>query len=222
MFFSRIRLTLFICTLCICANAQTFKPVIMDIHTAYDTNGPIGECLFPLNDTLVSIIECDKDKKSIKEDISSYFTLLQAESGKEIEISNYKSTESVIIADIQLFNGKTMIELPWVGFVEKHYSELKFHLHIDFKDNKYRVMCTNFNTERITIHGDGKSDGPSNRLHWQRVNSLTKERDKARKTSKKEEITSRIKQEEDIYKQEYASFKNFLNKLEHHSDEPDF
>lgn len=77
-------------------------------------------------------------------------------------------------------------------------------------------------TDRRTIRGEGKSNGPENRLHWQRVNSLVKERDEIlvgtvklskRKQEEIDTLNEQIRLEEETYKLEYKTFCDMLDAL---------
>ena len=53
------------------------------------------------------------------------------------------------------------------------------------------------------IRGEAKSEGPSNLIHWQRLNSLKKERAETKKKSEIEEYDHQIAFEEASYQAEY-------------------
>ncbi len=61
------------------------------INRAYDTNGPVGECLFPENENgdleMSGVVECDgKDAATILAGIESYIRML------DITARNYVKT----------------------------------------------------------------------------------------------------------------------------------
>lgn len=209
------------------SSAAVFSQVfeINSNYNAYDTNGPVGECLFPCNEdgkiVFQEIIECETTKERIAEKFKDWANEINHSNSDRFKINNSYFSENVFSYDGQLYIGNTTVEIPWVGKVNKHYSEVKFHCKVDIRDNKFRITMTDFFTERITIRGEAKSNGESNVIHWQRINSLIKERDDARK-SKKDEYNQRIEEEEKIYKLEYEAVCNVMDKMKNCLNEEDF
>ena len=80
------------------------------------------------------------------------------------------------------------------------------------REGKYRYTLTHFITDRWRIPGEGKDNGQSNIIHWQRVNSLTMEQAAAR-GKKKDEYTSMINKEKASYKAEYNAVMAFIEGL---------
>ena len=83
---------------------------------------------------------------------------------------------------------------------------------IDIRPGKYRYTLTNFMTDRWRITGEGKDNGPSNMIHWQRVNSLKKLLNKAI-SKKNSPYNQMIEAEEASYKAEYEAVMNFIDGL---------
>lgn len=64
------------------------------------------------------------------------------------------------------------------------------------------------------IRGAGEGKGPSNQIHWQRVNSLTKERDKSSPKSKRyQEKDHAITMEWTAYEMESEMINIMVNSL---------
>ena len=80
---------------------------------------------------------------------------------------------------------------------------------IEIRKEKYRYTLNNFFTQHRRIPGDGKSDGPSNMIHWQRVNSLTKEMPAKGKMREKQQ--QMIEDEKVTYQAEYNAVQDILN-----------
>ena len=95
-----------------------------------------------------------------------------------------------------------------IGDFARYASEIKFCCRVEIKDGKCRCIFNNFMTDRRTIPGEGKSNGPENRLHWQRVNSIPK-----RKQAEVDAYNEQIRLEEETYQLEYNVFANMINDL---------
>lgn len=199
--------------------------------TAFDTNGPMGKCLFPIN---------EKGEDEIKEVI-----LFQGKTADEIseQVKKWayeiKDTYNLKIddkdrymgVDLVAFRGSVKLGLSvlsidyafaHIGDFARYASEIKFCCRVEIKDGKCRCIFNNFMTDRRTIPGEGKSNGPENRLHWQRVNSLVKERDELiggkvvipkRKQAEVDAYNEQIRLEEETYQLEYNVFANMINDL---------
>ena len=175
---------------------------------AFDTNGPVGECLFPQNDNgeivYTGVVECDLSADSIfgltKEFIYDISKRYKADCKVELEGITKMAYK------VKLPIGKSYISVGiWstdnIGTWERAYSEISFDLVIDIRRGKYRYTLNNFFTQRRRIPGEGKNDGPSNLIHWQRMNSLTKET--PQKGTKRDEYLKMIENEKIIYQAEY-------------------
>lgn len=114
-------------------------------------------------------------------------------------------------------------------------SHVKFKCIIETRQGKYKYTLFEFETNRNTIQGEAKNDGQPNVLHWQRVNSLIKEREKfvssnnVNRRSNKEilfDFNSQIAYEACLYQAEYDATMMFvdglkkLNAIEDFIDKP--
>ena len=117
-----------------------------------------------------------------------------------------------VACDVELPVGTKYIDASWAGIIAKAASTVNFNLVIDIRPGKYRYTLTNFVTDRWRIPGEGKDKGQSNMIHWQRVNSLQKELEKARKKDK-EELVTMIEKEKASYEGEYKAVMDFIEGL---------
>jgi len=186
-------------------------------HVPFDTNGPIGKCLFPQNDygdiifrdVIQSDFSADRISDLAIEFINSIPKIYRADISDKLEGSTKVGCE------VELKIGKRNISIGIfgddnIGTWEKPASTVKFNLMIEIRNNKYRYTLHSFTTDRYRIPGEGKDKGPSNMIHWQRVNSLQKEMDDARR-SKKPEFQAMIDYENELYQEEYNAVKQFLS-----------
>lgn len=150
-------------------------------HIAYDANGPIGDCLFPMDDegkiTLQEIVKTEISKDSTTLFVTEFLKNKDNEDGVSVSTPVSSSVNSNITCDVEMNVGKELFEVPYAGMMERHVSQISFKVLVEVKEGRFRYTLTDFYTNRRTIHGAAKSEGPSNLIHWQRVNSLTKERD---------------------------------------------
>lgn len=154
------------------------------MHTAFDTNGPMGECLFPMNDNgdieISEIITLENANANnlniaIKRYIESYIF------NNKIKKKQEALVENNIDYWLEFPVGEQEIGLeiwgsPVFAFT-RDASKVTFRINVQIREGKYKYKLYDFWTQRRTIHGEGKNNGPSNMIHWQRVNSLSKERD---------------------------------------------
>jgi hypothetical protein len=110
-------------------------------------------------------------------------------------------------------------------------SHVKFKCVVEARTGKYKYSLIGFETNRNTIRGEAKNDGQPNVIHWQRVNSLTKERDAYASThdsSKREvkeklfDFNSQIAYEACLYQAEYDATTRFEDGLKNLNFEDDF
>lgn len=190
------------------ANAQNL------MNYAFDTNGPVGECLFP--DEYRTVVKTNLSADTImglaKEFLYSISKKYNASTSDEME------GITKLACDIELKVGKKYISVGVmgsnnnIGTWEKAASTISFNLMIEIRDKKYRYTLSNFVTDRYRIPGDGKDQGPSNLIHWQRVNSLTKEMPK--RGSKRIEYENMLNLEKALYQAEYNAVQDVINGLE--------
>lgn len=193
-------------------------PLITDAqfisHTAFDTNGPIGECLFEQNENgeiiYTGIVETPFSADTVMGLAREYLYTLEKK--YNARISDRFEGVTKVACDVELPVGTKYIDASWAGIIAKAAATVNFNLVIDIRPGKYRYTLTNFVTDRWRIPGEGKDKGQSNMIHWQRVNSLQKELEKARKKDK-EEIARMIEQENVSYQGEYRAVMDFIDGL---------
>ena len=104
----------------------------------------------------------------------------------------------------------------------KDASEISFTCMIEVVDGKFKYTLNDFITKRNTLKGEAKNDGLPNLVHWQRVNSLKKERvtylskHNSGKRSTREglyDYDSQIEFEENLYVAEHKIVLEFINGL---------
>jgi hypothetical protein len=184
------------------------------MHVAFDTNGPMGECLFPQDElgniVFTGIVETDFSADTImglaKEFLYSISKKYKAKTSNELE------GITKIACDIELNVAKGYLSVGNIGRWEKSASTIKFCMMLDIRNKKYRYTLNNFTTDRYRIPGEGKDQGPSNMIHWQRVNSLTKEMNKARK-KEQEHFQELIDYENSLYQAEYNAVQDVIRGL---------
>lgn len=183
------------------------------MNYAFDTNGPVGECLFP--DEYRKVVNTNLSADTImglaKEFLYSISKKYKGNTSNELE------GITKLACDIELKIGKKYITVGvWnpgdVGTWEKAASTITFSLMLEIRDKKYRYTLSNFVTDRYRIPGEGKDQGPSNMIHWQRVNSLTKEMPK--RGSKRTEYENMINFEKALYQGEYNAVQDVIKGLE--------
>lgn len=190
------------------------------MNVAFDTNGPMGKCLFPQDESgdivFSGIVETNLSADTImglaKEFLYSISKKYNANTSHEME------GITKLACDMELKVGKKYISIGvWgdnnVGTWEKAASTIEFNLMIEVRNKKYRYTLSNFVTDRYRIPGEGKDQGPSNMIHWQRVNSLTKEMNHARKREQ-ERYQKMIDFENALYEGEYKAVQDVIKGLE--------
>lgn len=183
-------------------------------HVAFDTNGPMGECLFPQDEngniTFSDIVECEYSADTIMGLAKEFVYAIQKK--YSAKVTNVLEGITKVACDIELKIGKNYISVGYVGTWERPASTIKFNLVIDIRKGKYRYTLSEFNTDRRRIPGEGKDQGPSNMIHWQRVNSLTKEMAKA-KSKDKARYQEMIDFEKVLYNAEYTAIQDVISGL---------
>lgn len=211
------------------------------LFKATNSNGEMGTCLFPEVDgkIIMSDVVNLKTSYTISEDliaqtIDDYILGLQI--NKDIEVSPIIKRSSRRLAyKIEIGIGTQTWGLELWGTplfsAEKNASTISFDCLIEVRDNKYRYTLDNFYTERNTLRGEARNDGESNVIHWQRVNSLNKEKENyleshnrnKRETEETEfDYNSQIFYEEALYAKEYDVTQQFINGLKSLSFDNDF
>lgn len=178
-------------------------------HKAFDTNGPVGECLFPEdaegNIVYSDIIQCGLSADTIKGLFREWLYTLKQEQRADIDEELDGVTK--MVCEIELPIGKEFYKMsvPYgeIATFERHTSQVTFICTIEIRNGRYRYTLTDFCTNRRMIRGEAKSEGPSNLIHWQRLNSLKKEREETKRKSEIEEYNNQIAFEEVSYQAEY-------------------
>lgn len=182
--------------------------------TAFDTNGPKGECLFEENEdgeiVYSGVVETPFSSETLFGLVREF--LYHIEKKYKADISDSFEGITKVACDIELPVGIKFINASWAGIIKKPKATVKFNMVIDIRPGRYRYTLSNFWTDRWRIRGEGKDNGPSNMIHWQRVNSLKKE---LKRSPNKENSRCKlmIEAEEESYKSEYATVMNFIEDL---------
>ena len=175
----------------------------------FNTNGPMGDVLFPENeegDVVISEVVLASFRADTLKALAMQF-IDEMDRTDEVNVSKIDEGLTKISANVEVMEGTRYVAIPYGPAIKKARSVVDFTMVIDFRDGKYRFTLSNFNTDRWRIRGDGKDQGPSNRIHWQRVNSIKKE---FIWKSTREEM---IAEEEDAYAEEYKAAMAFVDKL---------
>ena len=178
--------------------------------TALDTNGPMVETLFPQdslgNITITGTIQVPYSADTISSLVQDYLYMVGKLNESKVE-DIYKGL-SIVGCDITLEVGKRLISIPYAGTFIRPMSKISFSVLVEVRDGKMRYTLNNFYTKRWRISGEGKDQGPSNTIHWQRVNSIKKD-------AKGKERENMIAAEEAIYKMEYQAVMAIIEGFEH-------
>lgn len=187
-------------------------------NVAFNTNGPMGECLFPQDDNgeikFSGIVDCPYSSDTIMGLAKEFIYDIT----KRYDAKRKNNLEGItkVACDIELKVGKNYLSLNIggidIGSWERAASTIRFNLMIEIRNHKYRYTLSDFYTERRRIHGEAKEQGPSNMIHWQRVNSLTKEMNSAKK-SEKQEKQEQIEFEKAQYQAEFNAVNDVINGL---------
>lgn len=176
----RLSFALFLLLLVNSISAQYKWIEVSALNVAYDTNGPIGECLFPMDDqgniTLQDVVQAGISKDSITMFVTEFLKNEDKKDGISVSTPTVTTVNNRINCDVEMNVGREIVEMPYAGLMERHVSQISFKVLIEVREGRFRYTLTDFYTNRRNIHGAAKSEGPSNLIHWQRVNSLTKER----------------------------------------------
>ena len=206
-------------------NAQSVGTKTRNInHTAFDTNGPVGECLFTQNENgeivYSDIIQCNMSADSVRALLQEW--VYDLENIHNCSINNTLFGLTKICFEIEIPVGSELFNIETFGgtaasFI-RHKSQITFRCTIDIREGRYRYTLNDFYTNRRSIRGDAKSEGPSNMIHWQRLNSLEKERTNLLNQSRvdKEEVAeydSLIESEKISYQAEYDAVMYILEVL---------
>lgn len=198
------------------------------LHYAQSTNGDRGECLFPEGENgrvyYSDIISFPHAADSIIMAVDNFMMKMNIKDGYTIE--SVSSSSSMKTYNVQLEVGKQNWGIEYFGsplfVLQRDASHVKFKCVIEAKPGRYKYTLFDFETNRNTLRGEAKNDGDPNIIHWQRVNSLTKERDQYiaghdgqnRKTKEKiYDYNAQIAYETSLYIAEYSSFRRIVDGL---------
>lgn len=153
------------------------------VHFAFDTNGPMGECLFPQDArgqvSYTGIVEVSGSASEIMDALLDYVATQKVKIGFDFK-EQAKSPKSIVFS-IKCPVGKQLRSITVMGSpvysALKDASEISFTCMLEVVDGKFRYTLRDFIIKRNMLSGEAKNDGSPNIIHWQRVNSLTKERD---------------------------------------------
>ena len=186
----------------------------------------MGECLFPMNNQgeIVFTDNVSMDGLSVSEinnSVRTYINKFILRNG--VDKKESAESESNLIYKLTVPVGKQQVTLEYWGApvfaFARDASKVTFMLEINIKDGMFKYRLTDFWTSRRMIRGEGKNNGPSNLIHWQRVNSISKERDTYLKTHNSEKRSTKedlfdydmsIKYEQNQYAKEYAVISEFV------------
>lgn len=198
------------------------------LHYAQSANGDKGECLFPEGEDgrvfYSNIITTLHAADSIIIAADNFMMKMNIKDGYRIE--SVSSSPLMKTYNVQLEVGKQNWGIEYFGsplfVLQRDASHVKFKCVIEAKQGRYKFTMFDFETNRNTLRGEAKNDGDPNIIHWQRVNSLLKERDQyvakhdVQKRQTKEKVydyNSQIAYETSLYLAEYASFKRLVDGL---------
>lgn len=201
---------------CVCnvVFAQNVNPFNSAFRT-FDTNGPMGECLFDTIDNgeiiYRDVVHVEHTKIELKEIAIRFFELLDKESIYDVRVVQNEK-ESSLEYDVNVASGRQMVDAGF-GSWERDRSTVRCHVRIELKDGRYRYTVNPYETNRQTIRGEAKSDGRPNEIHWQRVNSLMKERPREGWSRRYVEYDEMIKEEKSTYKAEYDAIQKLVGQI---------
>ena len=186
------------------------SPIFKENYQATDTNGPMGECLFPTNDEgkiiYQGVIVAPCSKAALKECAIRFFREL--DKNPMINVKTIQTEyESRYDFDVILSSGKVRQEIHYAKYYRDR-SRIRCHVAIEFKEGRYRYTVNPYETNRLNLRGKAKCDGTPNEIHWQRVNSLNKRWD-----------SHIIDYENETYKAEYEAVINLVKLLANYYNE---
>lgn len=179
--------------------------------TAFNSNGPMGEVLFPQdsvgNITLTGIVNIPYSADTIKGLVQDYLYMVGKSNGSDVK--DMYNGLTIVGCEINLKVGARLFAIPYAGTFIRPASKVSFKVLIEIRNGMLRYTLNNFYTKRWRISGEGKDQGPSNMLHWQRINSINKDAESDKEIRKNKD--NMIKAEEYIYKEEYKSVMDVIN-----------
>lgn len=178
--------------------------------------------LFPENNegdiVFTDIISSNFDSGTMAE--NAKLLLFDLKLSMKADISEVVSTSKALRCVVQLPVGDDYIDFSktplWGGEylkIRRDKSVVSFIMELDFKDGKMRYKLYNFYTKRHSLRGDAKSEGQSNAIHWQRINSLKKELAEQKKEDDIKEKRLIIADETTQYEAERKMMDYFITRI---------
>ena len=227
----KLGLMIYLLSAILAANAQNLR------HYAISSNGEKGECLFPEDNSgnvvFSNIVEIPYSADSIM--IAADDFIMSKNTSERCEVKKLSNSSRTSTYSIQMNIGKQSWGFEfWGGSLfssVRDASHVKFKCVVETRKGKLKYTLFEFETNRNTLQGEAKNDGQPNIIHWQRVNSLTKERDKYASSHNKNsrstkevlfDYNSQIAYEACLYQLEYDATMMFVNGLENLKVDDDF
>ena len=154
------------------------------------------------------------------DEIKNHITLwmYDEKTEKDISFDDLFDLNTILKCEVEIPVGKELFETP-VGFFPRTKSNVTCKLEIKYNDSIMTYRLYNFYTNRRMIRGEAKSEGQSNAIHWQRINSLQKEKleyegkNGRRAKENYDEIVRLIEDEMKQYQDEYDTVTLFMERL---------
>lgn len=152
------------------------------LYYAWTTNGNTGNKLFPEvnNEVIISnIIITDCSPEEIFESLEDLVGYINLKKDRSLKLVSKSKSRAIYSGEFSFGTQNWGIDFWGTPLfnVNKSATKVKFILSIEAIQGKFKYSLTDFETNRNTIKGEAKNDGQPNVIHWQRVNSLIKERD---------------------------------------------
>lgn len=197
------------------------------LYYAWSANGNIGKKLFPEvnNEVVISnIINTDCTPEEILESVEDLIGYINLKKNRSLELVSKSKSRAVYSGEFSFGTQNWGMDF-WgspLFSVNRSATKVKFILNIEAIQGKFKYSLTDFETNRNTIKGEAKNDGQPNMIHWQRVNSLTKERDQYKADHPNDRKTkeviydynAQIKYEHYLYGNEFFMIDRFAKLLD--------
>ena len=197
-------------------------------HVATNTNGSLGNCLFPQDENGNVVYSGDVEVCTAQADVMDMIMEFWAMKKLDynLNLEQKVKTSKTVAYRVECPLGKQYFGIEVFGSpVFSRYrdaSNISFDCKIQVYDGGFKYTFNNFWTKRNMLKGESKNDGYPNIIHWQRVNSLTKERDNFLKDKDPNDRANKeilydydyqIKYENSLYKMEYNVVDNIIKDL---------
>lgn len=169
---------------------------------------------------MVDTIRCEASASEISDAVKSFF--VQMDMRKDVDVDQEKSTMNRWVYEIQIEFDEYYFDVQshdgLFGWDRDDASEVELVCDVFFQDHLCIVTLSDFETDRVTLRGDAKSDGDPNWIHWQRVGCLQQElnrikSDSRRAREKQYDLQRQIEREHYWYANEYNSVNTLLEGL---------